>query len=78
MLSGPIGCSSLIALPHLSIGGCMTLNIIWKVALGAIYMVLLDVLIEPFAVYYGLWVWEGRVLPSLANYVAWFFGGCGL
>ena len=47
-----------------------------KVALGAICMVLLDVLIEPFAVYYGLWVWEGRVLPSLANYVAWFFGGC--
>lgn len=47
-----------------------------KVVLGAFCMVLLDVLIEPFAVYFGLWVWEGRVLPSIINYVAWFFGGC--
>ena len=39
-------------------------------------MVLLDVIIEPFAVHYGLWIWKGRVLPSIANYVAWFFGGC--
>ena len=49
---------------------------IYQVVLGASLMVLLDVIIEPFAVHYGLWIWKGRVLPSLANYVAWFFGGC--
>ena len=47
-----------------------------KVMIGGSCMVLLDVLIETFAVYFGLWVWEGRVLPPLVNYVAWFFGGC--
>ena len=53
-----------------------SLKWIYQVVLGASLMVLLDVIIEPFAVHYGLWIWKGRVLPSLANYVAWFFGGC--
>ena len=53
-----------------------SLKWIYQVVLGASLMVLLDVVIEPFAVHYGLWIWKGRVLPSLANYVAWFFGGC--
>ena len=44
--------------------------------MGAVCMVLLDVIIEPFAVHYGLWTWKGRVLPSIVNYIAWFFGGC--
>ena len=39
-------------------------------------MVLMDVIIEPFAVHYGLWIWKGRVLPSIVNYIAWFLGGC--
>ncbi len=53
-----------------------SLKKIYQVILGAVLMVLLDVIIEPFAVHYGLWIWKGRVLPSIANYVAWFFGGC--
>ena len=48
----------------------------YQVILGAVCMVLLDVIIEPFAVHYGLWTWKGRVLPSIVNYIAWFFGGC--
>ena len=53
-----------------------SLRLIYQVILGAALMVLLDVFIEPFAVHYGLWIWKGRILPSIANYIAWFFGGC--
>ncbi|HAB90291.1 MAG TPA: carotenoid biosynthesis protein [Bacteroidetes bacterium] len=53
-----------------------SLRLVYQVVIGALLMVLLDVIIEPFAVHYGLWVWKGRILPSIANYIAWFFGGC--
>ncbi len=42
-----------------------------QAVLGAALMVLMDVLIEPFAIRYDLWAWEGNVIP-LQNYVAWF------
>lgn len=45
---------------------------IWrKVLLGATCMMLLDLLLEPFAIRHGLWVWhEG--FPPVQNYLSWF------
>jgi uncharacterized membrane protein len=44
----------------------------WKQAiLGAVLMVTMDVLIEPFAIQYGLWQWMGGHIP-MQNYLAWF------
>jgi putative membrane protein len=42
-----------------------------KALLGALLMVALDVLIEPFAIAHGLWSWETPSVP-LRNYLAWF------
>ncbi len=42
-----------------------------KSAIAALMMTSIDVLIEPFAIRYGLWVWESTSVP-LANYLAWF------
>ena len=38
---------------------------------AALLMVALDVLIEPVAIRYGFWSWEGDVVP-LRNYLGWF------
>lgn len=48
---------------------------LWQKALfiGA-SMTLLDVLIEPFAIHFGLWHWYGSY-PPLQNYLAWFVAG---
>lgn len=43
-----------------------------KALVGAALMVALDVLIEPFAIKYGLWSWKHPEVPFL-NYIAWFF-----
>jgi bisanhydrobacterioruberin hydratase len=42
--------------------------------LGAGLMTGLDMLVEPVAMRYGFWSWEGDVVP-LQNYVAWFITG---
>lgn len=42
-----------------------------KILLGALLMVGLDGLIEPFAINTGLWVWEQSEIP-LQNFAAWF------
>ncbi len=42
-----------------------------KAILGAMLMVVIDLLIEPFAIAHGLWSWETPTVP-LRNYVAWF------
>ena len=34
-------------------------------------MVLLDILIEPVAIYFDFWHWENEIVP-LQNYIAWF------
>jgi putative membrane protein len=39
--------------------------------LAALLMVGLDVIIEPVAVQYGFWNWEGGIIP-ISNYVGWF------
>ncbi len=40
-------------------------------AVAAALMVLLDVLIEPVAIYFGMWLWETPHVP-LQNYLAWY------
>ena len=86
-LLGPriLGVPIVIGTNWLLLSYCFSALVLWwrpssrflyQVVLGAACMVLLDVIIEPFAVHYGLWIWEGRVLPSIVNYIAWFFGGC--
>lgn len=41
-----------------------------KAALAAILMVGLDVLIEPVAMHYDFWQWEGNEIP-IQNYIGW-------
>ena len=44
----------------------------WKKALlGAALMVIIDFVIEPFAIYHQLWSWEGGSIP-IQNYAAWY------
>ncbi len=48
-----------------------------RIALAAAVMVLLDLLIEPVAVAFGFWTWEGGIIP-IQNYVAWYVLAFGL
>lgn len=43
-----------------------------KALIGSSLMVGLDLLIEPVAIEYGFWSWEGHT-PPLQNYLGWFF-----
>ena len=45
--------------------------LIIQALMGASLMVLLDFFIEPFAVRYDLWSWEGVAIP-IQNYLAWY------
>lgn len=49
------------------------LNASWwvKAGIAAVLMLLLDFLIEPVAIYYNFWQWEGEVIP-LSNYTGWY------
>jgi len=38
---------------------------------GALMMTGYDLLLEPFAIHTGMWIWEGNKVP-LSNYIAWF------
>ena len=42
-----------------------------RVSLGALFMVGLDVLIEPVAIRYDMWSWASEGVPMM-NYIAWF------
>ncbi len=44
-----------------------------NIVIGAILMVLLDVLLEFFAVKHQLWIWKDRTYPSIQNFAGWFF-----
>ena len=46
-------------------------NLWVRTTLGASLMVLMDILIEPFAIRFDLWQWAGDVIP-FQNYLAWF------
>ncbi len=47
------------------------LSSFWRAILSAITMVLMDILIEPVAIYLHYWYWNLGVIP-FQNYVAWF------
>jgi len=47
-------------------------NSLIKAAIGALFMVLLDILIEPVAIALDFWNWSGIIVP-IQNYVAWGF-----
>jgi putative membrane protein len=40
-------------------------------AVAAFLAVLMDYLIEPVAIQFGMWSWENNVIP-LYNYICWF------
>ncbi len=44
----------------------------WKALLATLLTVGLDYLIEPIAIAYDFWDWQGGIVP-LQNYVGWFF-----
>ncbi len=46
------------------------------ILVGAILLVLLDILLEFFAVKHQLWVWENRAYPPFQNFAGWFLVGC--
>jgi putative membrane protein len=46
-------------------------TLIFQIVIGAFLMLLLDVLIEPFAIKYHLWEWTGGK-PALRNWFGWF------
>lgn len=46
-------------------------NIILKSLLGAIMLVLLDILIEPVAIKLDFWDWNNHIIP-IQNYLGWF------
>ena len=46
-------------------------NSILKVLLSSIFMVLLDLMIEPVATRLDFWHWQAEVIP-LQNYLMWF------
>jgi putative membrane protein len=42
-----------------------------KVVLSAVILVIYDLVLEPFAIFYGLWKWDA-INPPVQNYIAWF------
>ena len=48
----------------------------WRIILGAILMVGLDLIIEPVAIRFDMWQWETESVP-LMNYLAWFIVSIG-
>jgi len=38
---------------------------------GALLMTAYDLLLEPFAMHTGMWIWEGNNVP-VSNYISWF------
>jgi putative membrane protein len=47
-----------------------SLSVVCKIIVASALMVVLDFFIEPFAIAYDLWVWNGKEIP-LQNYIGW-------
>lgn len=47
---------------------------LWSATAGAVLMTLFDLMIEPFAIHYGLWEWRASSVP-IRNYASWFLIG---
>ncbi|MBC7744491.1 MAG: carotenoid biosynthesis protein [Flavobacterium sp.] len=53
-------------------------NHLVRATLGSLFLVILDILIEPVAIRFNYWSWDGMNIP-FQNYVAWFvFSFCML
>lgn len=61
----------LVTLPAWQIVQYGKLNIYQKFMLAGLLVVMFDLILEQFAVAYGLWAWKGGEIP-LYNYVCWF------
>lgn len=48
-----------------------TKPLLQRFLLGGVLVVMFDLILEQFAVAYGLWSWQGGVIP-LYNYLCWF------
>jgi len=46
-------------------------GIVLGAILSALILVVYDVVLEPFAIQYDLWVWAGSGVPPIQNFVAW-------
>ncbi|WP_343114260.1 carotenoid biosynthesis protein [Mucilaginibacter sp.] len=46
-------------------------NMLARIVIGALVLVLLDILIEPIAIHFDYWHWTGGSIP-VKNYVCWF------
>jgi putative membrane protein len=57
-----------------SLSSLLSSNIYYSVLCGAIFMILLDLLIEPVAPLLGFWVFDNEQVP-VQNYVGWFVIG---
>lgn len=57
-----------------SLSSLLSSNIYYSVFWGAIFMILLDLLIEPVAPLLGFWVFDNEQVP-LQNYLGWFVIG---
>jgi putative membrane protein len=57
-----------------SLSSLLTSNIYYSVFWGAIFMILLDLLIEPVAPLLGFWVFDNQQVP-VQNYIGWFVIG---
>jgi putative membrane protein len=49
-------------------------DIVMTSLIAAVLMVLLDYFLEPFAIRYGMWLWNSGAVP-LQNYIAWLVAG---
>jgi putative membrane protein len=50
----------------------LPIKAIWlRILIGAIILVLLDLLIEPVAIHLNYWHWVGKTIP-FTNYICWF------
>lgn len=49
-------------------------GVVLKVIVAALFLVLFDFLLEPFAIHAGLWQWNSSKIPNY-NYVSWFIVG---
>jgi len=57
-----------------SLSSLFSSNVYYSVFLGAIFMILLDLLIEPVAPLLGFWVFDNEQVP-VQNYIGWFVIG---
>ena len=46
-------------------------NIYVRLIIGALALVMLDIIIEPVAIHFDYWHWAGNTIP-VKNYICWF------